>query len=339
MAGIADLPLRRLWRAMGAAYTVGEMTTADPRLRGSAKTRSRLAADGGAAPTVIQLAGADPRMLAEAARYCVDLGAQVIDINMGCPAKKVCNAAAGSALLRDEALVLRIVESVVAAVPVPVTLKLRTGWSPHSRNAPRIARMAESAGVQMLTLHGRTRACGFGGHAEYDTIAEVKSLVRVPVVANGDIDSPGKAQQVLLRTGADAVMVGRAAHARPWIFSEIEHFLQRGRPAPPMRVEQARMLLLRHFDEHIAHHGEAAGVRTLRKRLHFLGRSLRGGRRLCERINFATHSGEQRSALEDFLRQAAARGPFFEYIDAVEAAAAQERLTDTVAHTTINDPV
>ena len=326
MAGIADRPLRRLWRSLGAGYTVGEMTTADPRLRSSLKTARRLHFDAGgdgahaAGPVAVQLAGADPQQLAEAARYCVDLGAQIIDINMGCPAKKVCNAACGSALLRDEDLVARIIAAVVAAVPVPVTLKLRTGWSPQNRNAVRIAQMAESAGVQMLTLHGRTRACGFSGYAEYDTIAEVKSRVRVPVVANGDIDSAEKAAAVLAHTGADAVMIGRAAQARPWIFREIDHYLRHGTKMAPPTIAELMPLLLRHLDEHYQHYGEPMGARTARKRLHFLARGLRGGADFCDLINQMDDAVQQRRAFEEFLHWAAAQGPFFEYIDATDGA-------------------
>jgi tRNA-dihydrouridine synthase B len=326
MAGIADRPLRRLWRALGAGYAVGEMTTADPRLRNSAKTSRRLRIDsdrdldGTDAPTggpvAVQLAGADPAMLADAARYSVDLGAQIIDINMGCPAKKVCNAACGSALLRDEELVARIISAVVAAVTVPVTLKLRTGWAPDSRNAVRIGQLAEAAGVQMLTMHGRTRACGFGGNAEYDTIAEVKSRVAIPVVANGDIDSPEKAQLVLAYTGADAVMIGRAAQARPWIFREIDYYLRYGRKLPQPTIAEVRPLLLRHLDEHYLHYGEPMGARTVRKRIHFLARGLRGGADLSDRVNRMEDYVDQRRAFEEFLQEAAARGPFFEYIGA-----------------------
>ena len=321
MAGIADPPLRRLWRALGAGYVVGEMTTADPKLRESTKTSLRLRGldDDGAEPHAIQLAGADPRMLADGARYCVDLGAQIIDINMGCPMKKVCNAACGSALLRDEALVARIIEAVVSAVPVPVTLKLRTGWSPDDRNAVRVARMAETAGVQMLTVHGRTRACGFRGDAEYETIAAVKRAVTIPVVANGDIDSPEKARAVLERTGADAIMIGRAAQARPWIFRDIDRYLRNGTKALPAAIAEIAPLLLLHLDEHYAHYGEYIGARTARKRIHFLARGLRGGAQLSQRFNEMDNCNAQRDALQEFLAEAAARNPFFEYIDAKES--------------------
>jgi len=318
MAGIADRPFRRLCRALGAGYTVGEMATADPRLRASRKTSRRLCSEGEGEPVAIQLAGADPQMLADAACYAADRGAQIIDINMGCPVKKVCNAAAGSALLRDEALVGRILDAVVRAVGVPVTLKLRTGWSPQDRNAARVGRLAETAGIQLLVLHGRTRACGFGGSAEYDTIGEVKSRVRIPVVANGDIDSPEKARHVLNYTGADAVMIGRAAQARPWIFREIDHFLRNGTKLPAIRIAELRPLLLQFLDEHYSHHGELLGARIARKRIHFLARSLRGGRELSERINAMDDCMQQRRALDEFLLESAARHPFFEYIDAAE---------------------
>jgi len=325
MAGIADRPLRRLWRALGAGYAVGEMTTADARLRGSAKTARRLhigpPGKGGAqdGPVAIQLAGADPIQLADAARYCVDLGAQIIDINMGCPAKKVCNAACGSALLRDEILVARIIEAVVAAVPVPVTLKLRTGWAPESRNAVRVAALAENAGIQMLTLHGRTRACGFRGMAEYDTIAAVKARVRIPVVANGDIDSPEKAQEVLAYTRADAVMIGRAAQYRPWIFREIDYYLRQGCQMAPIPIAELGPLLLGHLDEHYLHYGEPIGARTARKRVHFLVRGLRGGQNLSARFNATENRDEQRQAFEEFLQEAAAHSPFFEYIGTADS--------------------
>jgi len=339
MAGIADRPLRRLWRALGAAYAVGEMTTADPRLRGSAKTARRLLADDGQGPIAVQLAGADPAMLADAARYCVDLGAEVIDLNMGCPVKKVCNAASGSALLRDEALVARILEAVVAAVTVPVTLKLRTGWSPDARNAPRLCRIAESIGVQMLTLHGRTRACGFGGTAEYDTIAEVKARAGIPVVANGDIDTPQKARAVLQYTGADAVMIGRAAQARPWIFREMEYFLEHGSPMAAPAIAALQPLLLQHLDEHYAHHGECIGVRSARKRIHFLARGLRGGAALCDRVNHIEDAAEQRRAFEDFLIESAARAPFFEYIGTCSVAFAETEEISSARDTTKEQPM
>ncbi|MBK9243909.1 MAG: tRNA dihydrouridine synthase DusB [Burkholderiales bacterium] len=303
MAGVTDRPFRRLCRRFGAGYAVAEMAASNPRLWAAEKTMRRLNHDGEGAPVAVQLAGAEPRMLAEAARYNVDRGAQVIDINMGCPAKKVCAVASGSALLRDEALVGRILGAVVGAVDVPVTLKYRTGWSPESRNAIRVARLAEDAGVRMLTLHGRTRACGFGGQAEYQTIAEVKRAVSIPVVANGDIDSPAKAREVLAATGADAVMIGRAAQGRPWIFREIEHFLATGRTAPPPTVEEMRPALLEHLQEHYAFYGAAQGVRTARKHIIWYTRRLVGGAAFCERMNRIDEPQAQAAALDEFLQR------------------------------------
>src|SRR5258707_1629545 len=223
MAGITDRPFRRLARRFGAAIAVSEMLSAKPELRESRKSRLRRNHAGESGPISVQIAGGDPATLADAARYNVDQGAEIVDINMGCPAKKVCNVNAGSALLEDEALVARILQAVTAAVSVPVTLKIRTGPRPERRNAVRIAQIAEAAGVQLLAIHGRTRACAFGGQAEYDTIAQVKSAVRIPVLANGDLGSPRDIARVLAQTGVDGVMIGRAAHGRPWIFREIEH--------------------------------------------------------------------------------------------------------------------
>jgi len=303
MAGVTDRPFRRLCRRFGAGYAVAEMAASNPRLWASEKTMRRLNHDGECSPVAVQLAGADPRMLAEAARYNVDRGAQIIDINMGCPAKKVCAVASGSALLRDEALVGRILQAVVAAVDVPVTLKFRTGWSPESRNAVRIARMAQDAGVRMLTLHGRTRACGFGGRAEYETIAEVKRAVAIPVVANGDIDTPEKARDVLAATGADAVMIGRAAQGRPWIFREIEHFLATGERLPPPSVDEVRPALQEHLQEHYAFYGREHGVRTARKHIVWYTRRLAGGEEFCDRMNRIDDPDAQAAAVDDFLQE------------------------------------
>ncbi|UCG96607.1 MAG: tRNA dihydrouridine synthase DusB [Burkholderiales bacterium] len=303
MAGVTDRPFRRLCRRFGAGYAVAEMAASNPRLWASEKTARRLNHDGERAPVAVQLAGADPQMLAEAARYNVDRGAQIIDINMGCPAKKVCSVASGSALLRDEALVARILQAVVAAVEVPVTLKFRTGWSPEGRNAVRIARMAEQAGVRMLTLHGRTRTCGFGGQAEYETIAEVKRAVSIPVVANGDIDSPRKARDVLAATGADAVMIGRAAQGRPWIFREIEHFLATGEDLPSPTVDEVRPELQEHLQEHYAFYGAEQGVRTARKHIIWYTRRLVGGEAFCEQMNRIDEADAQASAVDGFLRE------------------------------------
>jgi tRNA-dihydrouridine synthase B len=261
----------------------------------------------------VQLAGADPVMLAEAARYNVARGAQVIDINMGCPAKKVCNVACGSALLRDEALVARILDAVVAAVDVPVTLKFRTGWDPGSRNAVAIARRAEAAGIAMLTLHGRTRACGYGGRVEYETIRAVKRAVAIPVVANGDIDSPEKAREVLAATGADAVMIGRAAQGRPWIFREIAHFLSTGQHLPAPSLAEARELLLTHLEDHYRFYGADQGVRTARKHIIWYTRRLEGGAAFQACMNHIEDAGAQARAVAAFLDEQARGGERLRY--------------------------
>jgi tRNA-dihydrouridine synthase B len=253
------------------------MGASNPRLRATEKSRLRIDHAGEAAPIAVQIAGADPAMMAEAARYNVAHGAQIIDINMGCPAKKVCNAAAGSALLANEPLVARILSAVVAAVDVPVTLKIRTGANPGARNAVVIARIAEDAGIQALTVHGRTRACAFVGAAEYDTIAAVKRAVGIPVIANGDIDGPQAARDVLRHTGADAVMIGRAAQGRPWIFREIVHFLATGTYLAPPTVAEARALIVLHLHDHYAFYGEVAGTRTARKHLGWYAAALPDG--------------------------------------------------------------
>jgi len=307
MAGVTDRPFRRLCRRLGAGYAVAEMAASNPRLWASEKTMRRLNHDGECAPVAVQLAGAEPRMLADAARYNVERGAQIIDINMGCPARKVCSVAAGSALLKDEALVARILHAVVCAVDVPVTLKLRTGWSPENRNAIAIARIAQDAGIRMLTLHGRTRACGFAGSAEYETIAAVKRAVSIPVVANGDIDSPRKAQEVLAATGADAVMIGRAAQGRPWIFREIEHFLQTGETLPPPTAAEVRPLLREHLEEHYSFYGASAGVRSARKHIIWYTRRLVGGEQFCDRMNRIDEPAAQAAAVDRFLQEHGSR--------------------------------
>jgi tRNA-dihydrouridine synthase B len=313
MAGVTDRPFRQLCRRLGAGYAVSEMVASDPRLFDTPKTRRRIDHAGEPAPIAVQIAGADPRQLAEAARYNVARGAQIVDINMGCPAKKVCNAAAGSALLSDEALVARILDAVVAAVDVPVTLKIRTGPDPLRRNALAIARIAEDAGVAALTVHGRTRACMFTGAVEYDTIAAVKASVTIPVIANGDIDSPERARDVLARTGADAIMIGRAAQGRPWIFREIAHFLDTGRRLPPPTVDEARELILAHLADHYAFHGEDAGVRVARKHLGWYVRDLAHGAAARAEFNVAQTAGAQIAAVRRFFDRLALAGDRLQY--------------------------
>jgi tRNA-dihydrouridine synthase B len=267
MAGVTDKPFRQLCKRLGAGLAVSEMTISDPRFWNTEKSLRRMDHAGEPDPVSVQIAGTEPRQLAEAARHNVDHGAQLIDINMGCPAKKVCNAWAGSALMRDEVLVAQILEAVVAAVDVPVTLKIRTGWDTAHRNAPLIARIAESSGIQALAVHGRTRDQQYTGMAEYDTIAEIKAELTIPVIANGDIDSPVKAAFVLRHTGADAVMIGRAAQGRPWIFREIAHYLATGECLPPPSLMEVRDVLLDHLRALHDFYGEPAGVRIARKHL------------------------------------------------------------------------
>ena len=267
MAGVTDKPFRLLCKRLGAGLAASEMTISDPRFWNTRKSLQRMDHAGEPDPVSVQIAGTEPAQLAAAARYNVDHGAQIIDINMGCPAKKVCNAWAGSALMRDEALVARILEAVVAAVEVPVTLKIRTGWCAQVRNAPAIAHIAEQSGIAALAVHGRTRNQHYTGQAEYDTIAEVKSQLRIPVLANGDIDSPAKAAFVLRHTGADAVMVGRAAQGRPWIFRQIAHHLATGGELPEPGVAEVRDILLGHLRALHAFYGEEQGVRIARKHL------------------------------------------------------------------------
>ena len=306
MAGVTDLPFRKLCRQLGAALTAGEMLSADPRLWATKESRRRRDHSGEAEPRVVQIAGGDPGEMADAARRNVDAGAQIIDINMGCPAKKVCSVYAGSALLENEPLVARILASVVAAVDVPVTLKIRTGPSPGRRNAVRIARLAESSGVQLLAIHGRTRACGFGGHAEYDTIAEVKSRVSIPVIANGDIETPQEAREVLARTGADGLMIGRAAFGRPWLFREIEHFLATGEALPPPGVAEVRALVAEHLEGLYALYGEAQGLRVARKHLGWYARRLPGGEQFRARVVRLEEAATQRAAVNDYFARLAA---------------------------------
>jgi len=302
MAGVTDRPFRQLCKRLGAGYAVSEMVASNPRLWGTEKSQRRTDHRGEVEPIAVQIAGADPREMADAARYNVDRGAQIIDINMGCPAKKVCNVAAGSALLANEPLVEAIVSAVVRAVDVPVTLKIRTGSDPEHRNALAIARIAEEAGISALAVHGRTRACAFVGPVEYDTIRAVKAAVRIPVIANGDVSTPEQAELVLWHTGADAIMIGRAAQGRPWIFREIRHFLDTGVHLPSPTVAEARAAILRHLDDHYAFYGEGAGVRIARKHLGWYTKELVGGEAFRREVN----------AMETSLAQLAAVGQFFD---------------------------
>jgi tRNA-dihydrouridine synthase B len=267
MAGVTDRPFRQLCRRHGAGLAVSEMVTSHPQLQRDRKTLLRCDHTGEPEPRVIQILGSDPANMAEAARLNVERGAQIIDINMGCPAKKVCNVAAGSALLKDETLVGAILEAVVDAVEVPVTLKIRTGWDAGSRNAAAIAKIAENSGIQALTIHGRTRACGFTGNAEYDTIRAVKAAANIPVIANGDIDTPEKARAVLEQTGADALMIGRATLGNPWLFAQIGAFLDRGKHLPEPEISARQALILEHLRAIHAFYGEYAGIRIARKHI------------------------------------------------------------------------
>jgi tRNA-dihydrouridine synthase B len=313
MAGVTDRPFRQLCKQLGAGYAVSEMAASNPRLWASEKTSRRTNHDGEMEPKAVQIAGADPAVLAECARFNVDRGAQIIDINMGCPVKKVCNSWCGSALLQDEKLVAGILAAVVAAVDVPVTLKFRTGWDRMNRNAVRIARIAEDSGIAMLTLHGRTRADGYAGAAEYDTIATVKSRVSIPVVANGDITSPEKARDVLKATAADAVMIGRAAQGRPWIFREIDHFLRTGDYLPPPRVEEVRGLMNEHLQAHYRFYGDYLGVRTARKHIGWYVRDLAGGEDFRARMNRLENPDEQLAAVDAFFEAQLAHGERLQY--------------------------
>ena len=313
MAGVTDRPFRQLCKQLGAGYAVSEMAASNPRLWATEKSSRRTDHTGEMEPKAVQIAGADPKDLADCARFNVERGAQIIDINMGCPVKKVCNSWCGSALLQNEGLVREIVEAVVGAVDVPVTLKFRTGWNRENKNALKIARIAEDAGIAMLTLHGRTRADGYTGDAEYDMIAAVKQSVAIPVVANGDITTPEKAKYVLDYTGADAVMIGRAAQGRPWIFREIEHYLRTGTHLPSPYVDEVRALMDEHLRAHYAFYGEYLGVRTARKHIGWYLRDLEGGEDFRQKMNLLESTDEQLIAVDQFFESQWTYGERLQY--------------------------
>ncbi len=315
MAGVTDRPFRMLCKRMGAGMAVSEMVASNSLLYGSEKTKRRANHEGEVDPISVQIVGADPKMLAEAAKYNVDNGAQIIDINMGCPAKKICNVMAGSALLQNEPLVAKLLEAVVGAVNAPVTLKIRTGWDKHNRNAVRIAQIAEASGIQALAIHGRTRACAYTGDAEYDTIAAVKDSVNIPIIANGDITTPEKARYVLQYSGADAVMIGRAAQGRPWLFREIEHFLQTGEHLPSPEVAEIHRVLLAHVVELYDFYGEYTGLRIARKHISWYTKGLVGSAHFRHRMNQLESPEAQHAAVDEFFAEQAQRGLQLRYFD------------------------
>jgi tRNA-dihydrouridine synthase B len=319
MAGVTDRPFRQLCKRFGAGMAVSEMVASNSLLWGSEKTRRRANHQGEADPISVQIAGADPQMMAEAARYNVGQGAQIIDINMGCPAKKVCNVMAGSALLKDELLVGRILEAVVKAVDTPVTLKFRTGWDQHNKNALTVARIAAESGIQLLSIHGRTRACGYTGHAEYDTIAEVKSATRLPVVANGDITTPQKAKYVLDYTKADGIMIGRAAQGRPWIFREIEYYLKTGVHMPPPLVTEIHQVLIAHLYDLYAFYGVDTGVKIARKHISWYTKGLAGSASFRHAMNQLPSIEEQLTAVNRFFDQLAQQYEHLRYEEELAA--------------------
>lgn len=313
MAGVTDRPFRQLCKKMGAGLAVSEMVTSNSLLYGSEKTKRRANHEGEVDPISVQIAGADPKMMAEAARHNVDNGAQIIDINMGCPAKKICNVMAGSALLKDEPLVAQILKAVVNAVDVPVTLKIRTGWDKNNRNAVQIAKMAEDLGVQALAMHGRTRACLYTGDAEYDTIAAVKQAIKIPLIANGDITTPEKAKFVLDYTGADAVMIGRAAQGRPWIFREIDHFIKTGERLPPPEVTEIRSVMLAHLHDLYAFYGDLTGMRMARKHISWYTKGLKDSANFRHSMNTLQTIDLQLSAIDAFFNHLQTRDHRLQY--------------------------
>ncbi|PKO47395.1 MAG: tRNA dihydrouridine synthase DusB [Betaproteobacteria bacterium HGW-Betaproteobacteria-22] len=315
MAGVTDRPFRQLCKKMGAGLAVSEMVTSNSLLYGSEKTKRRANHEGEVSPISVQIAGADPKMMAEAAKHNVDNGAQIIDINMGCPAKKICNVMAGSALLKDEPLVAQILKAVVAAVDVPVTLKIRTGWDKQNRNAIQVAKMAEDIGIQALAMHGRTRACAYMGEAEYDTIAAVKQSINIPLIANGDITTPEKAKYVLDYTGADAVMIGRAAQGRPWIFREIEHYLSTGTHLPTPTVDEIHAVMLEHLHDLYAFYGDLTGMRMARKHISWYTKGLAGSAAFRHNMNTLQTIELQLHAINDFFSELKAKNDRLVYIE------------------------
>jgi tRNA-dihydrouridine synthase B len=321
MAGVTDRPFRQLCKKMGAGMAVSEMVSSNSLLWGSEKTRRRANHEGEVDPISVQIAGADPVMMAQAARYNVEQGAQIIDINMGCPAKKICNTMAGSALLQNEQLVGKILDAVVRAVDIPVTLKIRTGWDKEHKNALVVARIAENAGIQALAIHGRTRACAYAGHAEYETIATVKAAARIPIIANGDINSPEEARKVLEYTGVDAVMIGRAAQGRPWIFREISHYLATGSHLPLPEVAEIHHVLIKHLYDLYDFYGEYSGVRIARKHISWYTKGLIGSAAFRHAMNQLQTTDQQVSAVNEFFSNLAGYGRRLAYIKREELAA------------------
>ncbi len=315
MAGVTDRPFRMLCKRMGAGMAVSEMVSSNSLLYGSEKTKRRANHEGEVDPISVQIVGAYPAMMAEAAKYNADAGAQIIDINMGCPAKKICNVMAGSALLQNEKLVGDILKAVVEGVSIPVTLKIRTGWDKQNRNAVRIAQIAEDSGIQALSIHGRTRACAYMGDAEYDTITAVKARVNIPIIANGDITTPEKARFVLQQTGADAVMIGRAAQGRPWLFREIEHFIKTGTHLPPPQVDEVQRVLLHHMQELYEFYGDHTGVRVARKHISWYTKGLAGSAQFRHAMNQLESRDAQLSAVNIFFDEQLQRGERLHYAE------------------------
>jgi tRNA-dihydrouridine synthase B len=321
MAGVTDRPFRQLCKRLGAGYAVSEMIASNAMLWNSEKTLRRANHDGETNPISVQIAGADPVMMAQAAVLNIDRGAQIIDINMGCPAKKVCNVASGSALLQNEPLVGKILKEIVEATlkhhpQVPVTLKIRTGWDRSHKNALRIAQIAQDSGISMLTIHGRTKADLYNGQAEYDTIAQVKASVKIPIVANGDINTPEKAKWVLEYTGADAIMIGRAAQGRPWIFREINHYLQTGKYLPAPAISEIAQIMHDHLLEHYAFYGEYIGLRSARKHIGWYCKGLRNSHAFRARMNTIESCQDQLNAVRDYFVELAQFSERIEYLEA-----------------------